>query len=152
MLVQTNSYLVPPEKRAEHARLMRRFRQVLARLGCEYFEVYEQVGPNWNPTKTGGRFIQIMRFRDRDHHQAIQAAERTDASAQTLIREFADLIDLPRQEEQRQFASGFYSTLVSSVADPLPLARSAQTEIEDEAESPATPVKAHANSKPHLKH
>lgn len=166
MLVQTNSYLVPPEKREEHARMMRRFRQVLARLGCEYFEVYEQVGPNWNPTKTGGRFIQIMRFRDRDHYQAIQAAERADAPAQTLIREFSELIDLPRQEEQHQFASGFYSTLVSSVAGPAALARPAQdappTDVEDEDEPSAAPerkiaeasaaVKSPGNSKPRGKH
>ena len=34
MLLQTNSYVVPKDKRLEHAKLMRRFRQTLVRLGC----------------------------------------------------------------------------------------------------------------------
>ena len=66
MLLQTNSYIVPKEKRVEHARLLRRFRQALARVGCDHFEVYEQVGSNWTG-ETTGRFVQIMRFRDKQH-------------------------------------------------------------------------------------
>jgi hypothetical protein len=116
MLVQTNSYIVPLEKREEHARLMRRFRQALARLGCDHFEVYEQVGHNWNALKTGGRYVQIMHFRDRVHYQAVQEAERTDPLAQALIKTFSELIDLPQQQEQHQFAVGHYTTVVSSIS------------------------------------
>src|SRR5271154_3749743 len=68
MLLQTTSYIVPKDKRVEHARLLRRFRQILMRLGCEFFEVYEQVGANWNPNQTTGRFVQILFFRDRKHY------------------------------------------------------------------------------------
>lgn len=113
MLLQTNSYTVPKEKRAEHARLMKRFRQTLGRLGCEDFEVYEQVGTNWNAGKSNGRFVQIMRFRDRRHHQAIQTAERTDPAAQDLIREFCALVDFPYQQEQGLFAVGFYNGVLT---------------------------------------
>ena len=61
MLLQTNSYIVPPDRRAEHARLIRRFRQALLRIGCDQFEVYEQVGQNWSSAGSTGRFVQIMR-------------------------------------------------------------------------------------------
>jgi len=70
MLLQTNSYVVPKEKRTEHARLLARFRQTLGRLGCDYFEVYEQTGVNWSSAEGSGRFVQIMRFRDRSHQRA----------------------------------------------------------------------------------
>jgi hypothetical protein len=53
---------VPKEKRADHARLLRRFRQTLQRLGCDHFECYEQVGANWTNGESTGRFVQIMRF------------------------------------------------------------------------------------------
>ena len=112
MLLQTNSYIVPKEKRAEHTRLMRRFRQLLNQLGCDNFEVYEQVGANWNNNQTSGRFVQIMRFRDRKHQLAVQNAERTDAAAQQLIAEFCDLINYPYQQQQGQFAVGFYSSVL----------------------------------------
>jgi hypothetical protein len=112
MLLQTNSYIVPKEKRAEHQRLMRRFRQVLNQLGCDNFEVYEQVGANWSTNQTSGRFVQIMRFRDRKHQLAVQNAERTDAAAQQLIAEFCDLINYPYQQQQGQFAVGFYSSVL----------------------------------------
>ena len=114
MLLQTNSYIVPSEKREEHARLMRRFRQALLRLGCDHFEVYEQVGTNWSPLKGGGRFVQFMRFRDRKHHQAVQNAERNDPAAQELIREFCQLIDFPYQVETGLFAVGCYAGAVSA--------------------------------------
>ena len=74
MLLQTNSYIVPADRKADHARLIRRFRQTLSRIGCDQFEVYEQVGPNWSPGSTT-RYVQLMRFRDRQHQQAVQAAE-----------------------------------------------------------------------------
>lgn len=116
MLLQTNSYLVPREKRVEHARLLGRFRQTLARLGCTHFEAYEQVGSNWSPTESTGRFVQIMRFRDRKHQLGVQAAERNDPSAQQLIREFCELINFPYQQQQGLFAVGFYAGAIPMTA------------------------------------
>src|SRR5208282_5003815 len=112
MLLQTNSYIVPRDKRMEHARLLRRFRQTLLRLGCDHFEVYEQVGANWNTGETTGRFVQIMRFRDRKHQLSVQAAERSDTTAQTLVREFCELINFPYQQQQGLFAVGFYTSFL----------------------------------------
>lgn len=112
MLLQTNSYVVPKERRAEHARLLRRFRQTLARLGCHHFETYEQVGANWSTGETTGRFVQIMRFQDRKHQLAVQAAEKTDVAAQQLIQEFCDLINFPYQQQQGLFAVGFYTSVL----------------------------------------
>jgi hypothetical protein len=112
MLLQTNSYIVPRDKRMEHARLLRRFRQVLLRLGCDHFEVFEQVGANWSSNEASGRFVQIMHFRDRKHQLAIQAAERGDPTAQSLLKEFCDLINLPYQQQQGLFAVGFYTSFL----------------------------------------
>src|SRR3954462_7677823 len=112
MLLQTNSYIVPGDKRPEHARLLRRFRQVLARLGCDNFEVYEQVGSNWNTAELSGRVVQIMRFRDRRHQLAVQAAERNDPVAQAVIAEFCNLINFPYQQQQGLFAVGFYNAVL----------------------------------------
>ena len=112
MLLQTNSYIVPRDKRMEHARLLRRFRQTLLRLGCDHFEVYEQVGTNWNTGETTGRFVQIMRFRDRKHQLSVQAAERSDTTAQVLVREFCELINFPYQQQQGLFAVGFYTSFL----------------------------------------
>ena len=112
MLLQTNSYFVPKDRRMEHARLLRRFRQALARIGCDHFEVYEQVGSNWSVGESTGRFVQIMRFRDRKHQQAVQAAERSDPGAQSLIKEFCDLINFPYQQQQGLFAIGFYTSVL----------------------------------------
>src|SRR3954470_22043922 len=133
MLLQTNSYIVPKEKRAEHARLMRRFRQVLNHLGCDNFEVYEQVGANWSNTQTSGRFVQIMRFRDRKHQLAVQGAERTDPAAQELIAEFCDLVNYPYQQQQGQFAVGFYSSVLP-VAPPPPPPRPGEAAPDQAAE------------------
>jgi hypothetical protein len=112
MLLQTNSYIVPKDKRDEHARLLARFRQTLLRLGCEHFEAYEQVGSNWSGTETTGRFVQLMRFKDRKQQQQVQAAERSDATAQALIKEFCELINFPYQQQQGLFAVGFYQGIV----------------------------------------
>jgi hypothetical protein len=112
MLLQTNSYVVPKEKRAEHARLMRRFRQALMRLGCDQFEVYEQVGANWSSSETSERFVQIMRFRDRKHQLAVQNAERSDPTAQSLIAEFCELVNFAYQQQQGLFAVGFYNSVL----------------------------------------
>jgi hypothetical protein len=131
MLLQTNSYIVPKEKRSEHARLMRRFRQVLHDLGCDNFEIYEQVGANWSNSQTTGRFVQIMRFRDRKHQLSVQNAERTDPAAQQLIAEFCELVNYPYQQQQGQFAIGFYSSIL-----PLAPARGGPEESA-EAEPPS---------------
>ena len=122
MLLQTNSYVVPKEKRAEHARLVRKFRQTLGRLGCEQFDVFEQVGPNWGGGETTGRFVQMMRFRDRKHQVAVQTAEKQDPAAQALIQEFCDLINFGYQQQQGLFAVGYYqSTLPVAPQRLLPL-------------------------------
>ena len=118
MLLLTNSYIVPREKRDDHARLVKRFRHVLTNIGLDQFEVYEQVGANWAGTDASGRFVQIMRFRDRRHHQSVHEAEQTNADAQTIIREFCDLVNLPYQEHQGLFAIGYYMSVVDS--PPLP--------------------------------
>jgi hypothetical protein len=115
MLLQTNSYIVPKDKRVQHARLVQRFRQTLTRLGCDHFEAYEQVGANWSPADTTGRFVQLMRFRDRKHQLAVQAAERNDATAQALIKEFCELINFPYQQQQGLFAVGFYHSLLPTL-------------------------------------
>jgi len=112
MLLQTNSYIVPRDKRVEHARLLRRFRQTLVRLGCDHFEVYEQAGPNWSSNDNSCRFVQIMRFRDRKHQLAVQNAERSDPMAQALLKEFCELINLQYQQQQGLFAVGFYTSFM----------------------------------------
>lgn len=112
MLLQTNSYIVPKERRAEHARLLRRFRQILLRLGCDDFEVFEQMGPNWKAADATGRFVQLMRFRDRKHQRQVHAAEQSDPQAQQLINEFCDLINLPYQQQQGLLAIGYYQSVV----------------------------------------
>jgi hypothetical protein len=125
MLLQTTSYIVPKDKRSEHARLLRRFRQAMARLGCEHFEVYEQVGANWNTTECTGRFVQIMRFQDRKHHLAVQTAERSDRQLQQLVAEFCELINLPYQQQQGLFALGFYTSFMK-----LPGQKNATVELQ----------------------
>src|SRR5215207_11307082 len=136
MLLQTNSYVVPKEKRTEHARLVRKFRQTLGRLGCDQFDVFEQVGPNWSTGETTGRFVQMMRFRDRKHQLAVQNAEKSDAAAQQLIAEFCELINFPYQQQQGLFAVGFYQSVLP-VAPPrhdahLPELESNVEMVEDE--------------------
>ena len=111
MLLQTNSYIVPREKRVEHARLLRRFRQTLMRLGCDHFEVYEQ---NRRQLEFGGQFRPVRP----DHafsgsKAAITSSERRahDPAAQALLKEFCELINLPYQQQQGLFAVGFYTEL-----------------------------------------
>jgi hypothetical protein len=116
MLLLTNSYIVPREKRDDHARLVKRFRNMLANLGCDQFEVYEQVGPNWSGADASGRFMQIMRFRDHRHHQLIHEAEQHNPDAQAIIREFCELINLPYQQHQGLFAIAHYASVVESPA------------------------------------
>lgn len=118
MLLQSNSYVVPKEKRADHAKLVRRMRQTMARLGCDQFDVFEQVPPNWGTGESTGRFVQMMKFRDRRHQQAVQSAEQRDPSAQQLIAEFCELINFPYQQQQGLFAAGFYQSVLP-VAPPV---------------------------------
>jgi len=116
MLLQTNSYIVPARQRAEHARLLGRFRRALARVGCDLFEVYEQADANWAAPEGDARFVQIIRFRDRQHQLDVREAERLDLEAQSLIEEFCQLINFPYQQEHGLFAVGFYNELIP--ADP----------------------------------
>lgn len=118
MLMQTNSYVVPKDRRMEHARLVVRFRHAMLRLGCEHFEVYEQVGANWAAAEATGRFVQIMRFRDRRHQQQVQAAEESDPDAQQLIREFCELVNLPYQQQHGLFAIGYYASVTPTTPSP----------------------------------
>ncbi|MEM8873381.1 MAG: hypothetical protein AAGD32_03890 [Planctomycetota bacterium] len=121
MLLQTNSYIVPKEKRSEHARLMRRFREVMERLGCTRFEVFEQTGPNWTRGDASGRFIQMIAFRSREHQREVQSAEQSDPAAQQLVQNFCELVNYEYQQQQGLFASGFYcSTLDGGLADAEP--------------------------------
>src|SRR5687768_2152233 len=137
MLLQTNSYVVPKEKRAEHARLVRKFRQTLGRLGCDQFDVFEQVGPNWSGGETTGRFVQMMRFRDRKHQVAVQTAEKQDPAAQALIQEFVDLINFGHQQQQGLFAVGYYQSV-------LPVAPQRMLPLEGDQTLPAEPDVTHA--------
>jgi hypothetical protein len=143
MLLQTNSYVVPRDKRAEHARVLRRFRQALIRLGCDHFEVFEQVGTNWSTADTSGRFVQIMRFRDHKHQNYVQAAERNDPTCQALLREFCELINVPYQQQQGLFAVGFYTSFLRMPPQPQVSAESPSQVQGDEdhhnehAEAPA---------------
>jgi hypothetical protein len=150
MLLQTNSYHVSKEKRAEHARLLARFRQTLARLGCDHFEAYEQVGANWAGGESTGRFVQIMRFRDRKHQQQVQAAEKSDPAAQTLIKEFCDLIEFPHQQQEGQFAVGFYSSVLAVTPLRMPPNGQEQAEqvehVEDLAENSPPPLESDPES------
>lgn len=118
MLLQTNSYLVPPEKRDDHAGLMKRFAQTLHRLGCERFEIVEQMGPEWTPGEVG-RCVQLMQFRDRQHRQQVQQAEQSDPDAQAVIAEFVALLDIPYQQDQGYFATGYYESILPDVT-PTP--------------------------------
>src|ERR1700689_574718 len=141
MLLQTNSYIVPKDKRAEHARQIRRFRQTLLRLGCDHFEVYEQVGSNWSNSESTGRYVQILRFVDRKHQLAVQAAERNDATAQAGIAEFCDLINFPYQQQQGLFAVGFYTSVLPialkrGLRDDLIPSLDSTEEAEESAEAP----------------
>ena len=78
------------------------------RLGCVHFEVYEQVGANWNPNQATGRFVQTLRFDDRKCFMAHQQAEKSDPGARRLLLEFCEMINLPYQMEQGLFAVGYY--------------------------------------------
>ncbi|MCS7033684.1 MAG: hypothetical protein NZ561_06770 [Phycisphaerae bacterium] len=112
MLLQTNSYIVPKDKRTEHARLLQRFKQLLARHGCDHFEVYEQTGANWSPAESG-RFVQILRFRDRQHWLAVQQEEKNDPQAKQLIAEFCELINLPYQMQAGMFSSVYFTGVIT---------------------------------------
>jgi hypothetical protein len=109
MLLLTNSYNVPADKRTEHTRLAKRFQQAMARLGCEDFEVFEQTGLNWS-NETTGRFVQIMRFRDLAHFQQVQDAEQHDPAAREIIGQFLDLVGFAEQVAQKQAFTSYYQS------------------------------------------
>jgi hypothetical protein len=132
MLLQTNSYIVPKDRRSEHTRLLRKFRATLMRLGADHFEVYEQVGANWASGESTGRFVQIMRFRDHQHQQEVQAREKQDPVAQQLISEFCALINFPYQQQQGLFAVGFYTSA-------LPVSQPRSTRPAAEEPPPSAP-------------
>lgn len=150
MLLQTNSYVVPKEKRSEHARLIRRFRQTLGRLGCDQFDVFEQVGPNWGAGETTGRFVQMMRFRDRKHQLAVQTAEKQDPAAQELIQEFCNLINFGYQQQQGLFAVGYYQSVLPVAPPRLLSLEGEQTLIPLESDAQSDTAPAHvADDGPH---
>ncbi len=120
MLLQTNSYVVSEEKRPEHVRLMRRFAQIMARLGLEQFEVLEQIGPGFGTGRPSGRFVQIMRFRDKQHQQQVQALERSDPEAQELIGRFCELVEFAEQQQQGLATAHYYLAVVESGAPAAP--------------------------------
>jgi hypothetical protein len=148
MLLQTNAYFVPPEKRTEHARLLQRFRHCLARLGCDQFECYEQSGPNWSTGDSKNRFIQIMRFRDRKHQQQVQASERNDPQAQSLIKEFCELINFPYQQQQGYFAVGFYTSVLPVAALRIASSDPGEAPPEGMGEAPAPLVEQAPHEEP----
>jgi hypothetical protein len=138
MLLLTYSYVVPKEKRTEHARLLHRMRQVMMRLGCAQFEAYEQVGKQWVGGESTGRVVQILKFRDRAQFLAVQAAEKTDPGAQQLIADFCQLINLPYQQQAGLFADGYYGCLVA--AAPTKEEREQAESANDMAGAVAAPV------------
>src|ERR1700733_13123913 len=144
MLLQTNSYIVPKEKKAEQTRVIRRFPQTLMRLGCDHFEVYEQVGSNWSNSESTGRYVQILRFVDRKHQLAVQAAERSDPTAQAVISEFCDLINFPYQQQQGLFAVGFYTSVL-----PITPKRGARGELLSTVEQEVPPEEEGAEEAAH---
>jgi hypothetical protein len=148
MLLQTNSYLVPPDKRSEHERLIRRFRQCMVRLGCDEFDVYEQAAASWVSGQPTGRFVQIMRFRDRKHQLAVQNAERTDATAQALIAEFCDLINFPYQQQQGLFVVGFYTSLVCAPSAQASWPTQPPQQYPHQPDASATQAQEHAQEAP----
>ncbi len=116
MLLMTNSYLVPPDRRVEHDRLMRRFRREMKRLGLDSLEVCEQAGPGFERIEGEGgtRVVQILRFRDRQHFLQVQRAERDDAGVQQLVAAFCALINLPAQQQKGQYSTGWFRGLIDS--------------------------------------
>ena len=144
MLLQTNSYIVPKDKRTEHARLVKRFRQVMTRLGCEDFDVYEQAGPNWS-TEVGGRFVQIMRFRDREHQKSIRAAEQSDTIAQELVREFCELVNFGYQHQQGLATTAYYVSMDRNAGEQKRLTDGGAPRTADAAEASEPPLAAKLN-------
>lgn len=114
MLLQTHAYVVPRDRRDQHARLMRRLQDAMRRIGAS-FEVFEQVGPGFAASDEGsGRYVQVMRFRDRRHLQAVQTAEKTDPAVQALIIEFCSLVDYQGQLATGTFMPGYYAAITGT--------------------------------------
>jgi hypothetical protein len=71
-----------------------------------------------------------MRFVDRKHQLAVQAAERNDPTAQAVIADFCELINFPYQQQQGLFAIGFYTSVL-----PMAPLRAGRAELADAAEA-----------------
>ena len=111
MLLQTNSYLVTPERRAAHARIVLRFRDVMARLGHRTFEVVEQVGDEWSADEGQvTRFVQLLGFASAAERDRLRAAEAADGDAQALIAEFCDVIDYEQQQAAGTFVTSYFTS------------------------------------------
>jgi hypothetical protein len=66
-----------------------------------------------------------MRFHDRAHRQAVENAERSDPSAQQVIKDFCELINLPYQQQQGLFAVGYYTSFLAMPPQRTTTAQSA---------------------------
>lgn len=83
----------------------------MRRIGANV-EVYEQVGPAFSPAEEAtGRYVQVIRFRDRRHLVAVQAAEKSDPVLQSIIAEFVVLVDLAGQQAAGTYLPGYYSAV-----------------------------------------
>jgi hypothetical protein len=117
MLLQTNSYLVPNGRRAQHARLIQKFVACFERLGGD-IEVYEQTAPGFEPfarNTEAFRFAHVMRFRDHEHQQAVATREAQDQEAVKLIAELVELVDLRRQRRDGRYIGNFYRQAIATV-------------------------------------
>lgn len=136
MLMQTNAYNVPADRRDRHERLMRKFADAFRRIGAS-FEVYEQVGSTFNPAdESTGRFVQVMRFRDRHHLHLVRQFEESDPTAQAMIAEFCELVDIASQQQRGAFLPGYYFGLVGRPDTDLPEASPPSLMPDDAPPSP----------------
>ena len=103
MLLQTNSYIVPADRRADHARLIRKFRQALSRIGCDQFEVYEQVGPNWSPGAMREICPESCAFATASINKPCRRLKETIQDRSKSSPNFATLINFPYQQQARLF-------------------------------------------------
>jgi hypothetical protein len=97
-----------------------------------------------------------MRFRDRKHQLAVQAAEREDPVAQALVAEFCELINFPYQQENNLFAVGYYTALMGpaqsrmGVGEEPETAPAAADGPTPAPEWPAEPIRPFGETNPDL--
>lgn len=115
MLLQTNAYSLPRDKKDQHARLVKRFEDCFRRLGAS-FEVYQQVDAGFKDQadQNSLRFVQLMKFKDEKHLASVRAAEVSDAACTQLIKDFCELIDYSGQVQSGLFLPGYYASVVAS--------------------------------------